>query len=250
MNDEARYLFDLRGYLVLEEVLTEKEVRDLNRSIDDQGLPPPQVDTMSARFGGFLEWGSLFCNLLDHPRVMPYLKTILGDGFRLDHYYGIYMRAGTEQLRLHGGGTPYDPPEYYHYNNGEMFNGLTVVSWNLTDTGPGLGGFCAIPGSHKANFPCPDGIRAAHDAHEAVVIPQAPAGSVVIFTEALTHGTVAWAADHQRRSLLYKYSPGQQSWSAKYVNPPQTVALTARQRLLFERPYFNSRPSLFEEDTG
>ncbi|MYC96590.1 MAG: phytanoyl-CoA dioxygenase family protein [Caldilineaceae bacterium SB0661_bin_32] len=248
MNEEERYLFDLRGYLVIEEVLSPGEVENLNRLIDGQGLPEPQLDTMGARFGGFLGWDEAFCSLLDHERIMPYLKTILGDGFRLDHYYGIYMRAGTEQLRLHGGATPYDPPEFYHYNNGQMFNGLTVVSWNLTATGPGLGGFCAVPGSHKANFPCPDGIRTAHDAHEAVAIPDAPAGSVVIFTEALTHGTVAWSAEFHRRSLLYKYSPGQQSWSAKYAQAPQTVELTARQKLLFERPYFNSRPSLFGDE--
>ena len=247
MNEEERYLFDVRGYLVIEDVLSTEEVGALNRLIDSQGLPGPQMDTLGARFGGFLEWDRSFCDLLDHERIMPYLKTILGDGFRLDHYYGIYMRAGTEQLRLHGGATPYDPPEFYHYNNGEMFNGLTVVSWNLTASGPGLGGFCGVPGSHKANIRCPDSIRTAHDAHEAVIVPAAPAGSVVIFTEALTHGTVAWTADHQRRSLLYKYSPGQQSWSAKYAQPPQTVGLTDRQRLLFERPYFNSRPSLFED---
>ena len=247
MNEEERYMFDLRGYLVIEDVLSPTEVEELNRLIDDQGLPGPELDTMGARFGGFLEWDRAFCSLLDHDRIMPYLKTILGDGFRLDHSYGSYMRAGTEQLRLHGGATPYDPPEFYHYNNGQMFNGLTVVSWNLTATGPEVGGFCAVPGSHKANFPCPDGIRVAHDAHEAVVTPEAPAGSIVIFTEALTHGTVAWTADFHRRSLLYKYSPGQQSWSAKYNEPPKTVELSARQRLLLERPYFNSRPSLFED---
>ena len=247
MDEVERYLFDVRGYLVVENVLSAGEVDELNALIDSQGLPGPDLDTMGARFGGFLEWDEAFCTLLDHERIMPYLKTILGDGFRLDHYYGIYMRAGTERLRLHGGATPYDPPEFYHYNNGQMFNGLTVVSWNLSASGPGLGGFCGVPGSHKANFPCPDGIRVAHDAHEAVVVPEAPAGSVVIFTEALTHGTVEWAAEFHRRSLLYKYSPGQQSWSAKYAQAPQTVALTERQKILFEKPYFNSRPSLFEE---
>ncbi len=248
MNEEERYLFDLRGYLVIPELLSTGELAELNRLMDMRGLPAPEEDTQSARFGGFLEWGQIYCDLLDHPRIMPYLKTILGDGFRLDHYYGIYMRAGTEQLRLHGGNTPYDPPEYYHFRNGQMHNGLTVVAWNLTSTGPTLGGFCAAPGSHKANYPCPDSIRAAHTAHEAIIVPDAPAGSAVIFTEALTHGTAAWTADHQRRSLLFKYSPGQQSWSAKYVQPPKNIRLTTRQNLLFEKPYFNARPSLFEED--
>lgn len=247
MDEVQRYLFDLRGYLILPDVLSPAEVAELNRLIDAQGLSGPGDDTQSARFGGFLNWGCAFCDLLDHPRLMPILKTILGDGFRLDHYYGIYMRAGTERLNLHGGGTPYDPPEYYHFRNGQMYNGLTVVAWNLSDTGPEYGGFCAVPGSHKANFPCPPEVKEQHIGHEAVVVPSAPAGSVVIFTEALTHGTAPWTAGHQRRSLLYKYSPGQQSWGSNYVQPPADVELTPRQKLLFEKPYFNARQSLFEE---
>ena len=248
MNEEERYLFDLRGYLVIADMLTAQQLAGLNRLMDSHNLVPPGDDTLGARFGGFLEWGQIFCNLLDHARIMPYLKTILGDGFRLDHYYGIYMRADTEQLRLHGGGTPYDPPEYYHCRDGQMHNGLTVVAWNLTDTGPSAGGFCALPGSHKSNYACPDSIRVAHTAHAAVEVPEAPAGSVVIFTEALTHGTAAWTTDYRRRSLLYKYSPGQQSWSANYMRLPQNVSLSARQKLLFEKPYFHSRASLFEEE--
>ena len=247
MNEEERYLFDLRGYLVIQEVLPPAGLAELNRLMDCQELAQPGDDTLSARFGGFLAWGQVYCDLLDHDRIMPYLKAVLGDGFRLDHYYGIYMRAGTESLRLHGGNTPYDPSEFYQFRDGRMYNGLTVAAWNLTDTGPAVGGFCAVPGSHKANYPCPPSIQSAHAAHDAVVVPEAPAGSVVIFTEALTHGTAAWTAGYQRRSLLFKYSPGQQSWSKGHIAPPDGVALTERQALLFEPPYFHARASLFEE---
>ena len=247
MDEVERYLFDLHGYLIIPDVLSPAEVAELNRLIDAQNLPDPGEVSSAARFSNFLNWDKAFCALLDHPRLMPLLKKILGDGFRLDHYYGIYMRAGTDRLNLHGGGTPYDPPEYYHFRNGEMYNGLTVVSWNLTDTGPEYGGFCAIPGSHKSNYPCPAEVKEQHTDHLAVVVPSAPAGSLVIFTEALTHGTAPWTADHQRRSLLYKYSPGQQSWSSTHIQPPTDVELTPRQKLLFEKPYFHARPTLFGE---
>lgn len=246
MNEIERYKFDLQGYLILENVLAQNEVAELNQILDAQQLPDPGLDTRGARFGGFLAWGRPFCNLLDHPAIMPHLKVILGDGFRLDHYYGIYMRAGTERLNLHGGNTPYDPPEYYHFRNGQMYNGLTVVAWNLADTGPAHGGFCCIPGSHKANYPCPQAIKDSHIDSELVVIPEAKAGSVVIFTEALTHGTAPWTANHQRLSLLYKYSPAQQSWSQTHIQPPEGAILTARQQLLFEPPYFHQRQSLFD----
>jgi hypothetical protein len=248
MTDVEKYLFDLRGYLVLKDVLSPEDIVELNRLVDAQDLPEPPLDSGKARFGGHLAWGQAFCDLLDHPAIMPRLKFILGDGFRLDHYYGIYHRAGTGPLGLHGGNRPYDPPEYYHFRNDRMYNGLTVVSWQLADTSPEHGGFCCIPGSHKVNYVCPPEIRQAHVESDCVAVPEAKAGSVVIFTEALTHGSAPWNAQHQRRSLLYKYSPAQQSWSKRHIRPPEGVELTPRQQLLFEPPYFSGRASLFEED--
>src|SRR5262249_18741812 len=144
----------------------------------------------------------------------------------------------------------YDPPEYYHFRGDRMYNGLTVVAWNLTDTGPADGGFCCIPGSHKSNYPCPPAIRAAHAAARCVVVPEVRAGSVVVFTEALTHGTAPWTGRHRRRSLLFKYSPAQQSWSKRPMQPPEGMELTPRQKLLFEPPYFHARETLFPEEAG
>ena len=261
MNNDSvqKYLFDLNGYLILEDVLTAGEVARLNSLIDGQGLPEPGLTTKEARFGsstpelggksaaGFLEWGEEFCNLLDHDRVMDTLRWVLGDGFRVDHLYGIHMRNGTEGLRLHGGAVPYDQPEFFHYSNGEVFNGLTVVSFNLTDTGRETGGgFMCIPGSHKSNFPLPGEFMVLSENGPAVINPELKAGSVVVFTEALTHGTAPWRADPVRRSLLFKFSPAQQSWGPHYMEPPKSVELTERQKLLFEKPYFAQRKSLFD----
>jgi hypothetical protein len=36
----------------------------------------------------------------------------------------------------------------------------------------------------------------------------ATAGSVIIFAEAVTHGTMPWRAAHQIRAVIYRYSPG------------------------------------------
>ncbi len=42
------------------------------------------------------------------------------------------------------------------------------------------------------------------------------AGDALIFTEALTHGTLVWQGEHQRRSLIYKYSPFFQAHAPGY----------------------------------
>ena len=92
----------------------------------------------------------------------------------------------------------------------------------------------------------PHEIQELHEKVDCVVVPEPQAGSVVIFTEALCHGTAPWTGKHQRRSLLFKYTPGWESWNAEVAEPPQNVELTFRQRRLFEPPYFPHRPSILE----
>jgi hypothetical protein len=250
MNEEERYLFDLQGFLVLKGALSAAEVRALNDAIDRQQLPEPGEEVQSQRFGGFLMWGQAFRGLLDHTAILPYLKELLDPGVRLDHYYGIYMRHGTAGLRLHGGGTPYDRPEYFHHRNGQLYNGLTVVTWALTDVPPGQGGFACIPGSHKSNFPCPLPIRTYQSNPGCVIQVPMSAGDALIFTEALTHGTHPWKAPFHRRSLLYKYAPGHMAWGNGYTRWPDELRelLTPDQRLLLEPPYSNRRKAIGEAD--
>ena len=112
MNDLElqQYLFDLQGYLVIENVLSPEELAALNQLIDQQELPTPGK---VQRFGsapdgsGFLGWGKPFCDLLTHEAVMPIIRFRLGDCFRLDRIYGMYMREGmprgttARRLRCH-----------------------------------------------------------------------------------------------------------------------------------------------------
>ena len=35
---------------------------------------------------------------------------------------------------------------------------------------------------------------------------------MIIFTEVLQHGTLPWTAEHDRRSILWRYSPGNMSF--------------------------------------
>lgn len=259
--ETQQYLFDLQGYLVIENALSPEEVTILNKLIDQQGLP---IAEEALRFGaaagateggsGFLEWGTPFCKLLDHPKIMPILRFILGDCFRLDRLYGIRMSKGMPRGHLHadyGATSPYSgarPGERYHFRENETPGGFVVVAWNLSETGPKYGGFCCIPGSHKSNFKLPEMIEEAPEQSSCVVIPPIPPGSVILFTEALTHGTAVWTGGHERRTLLFKYCVSQMAWSPTRVQLPRKVSLSPRQRILFREPADSHRfsPSLFE----
>ena len=272
MNDMElqQYLFDLQGYIVIENVLSKEEVVTFNKLLDQQDI---QMTGERKNFGrapegsGFLEWGKPFCDLLDHPRIMPILQFRLGNCFRLDRLFGFQLRKGTPGGELHadygasktiGRDQMHYPKsylksevrsgEYYHVRDNEILNGFVVVSWNLSDTGPHTGGVCCIPGSHKSNYRLPQKIYDAPEKAPCVIIPSAPAGSVILFTEALTHGSTAWKGPHDRRTLLYKYCISQMSWSSKLVHPPKNIKLTSRQQKLFSEPGdpYRHFPSLFD----
>ena len=45
------------------------------------------------------------------------------------------------------------------------------------------------------------------------------AGDVAIFTEAVTHGTLPWTAEHPRRSILTRYTAGNMAYVPAYEIP-------------------------------
>jgi len=233
MNEEDKYLFDLTGYLVLRDVLTGEEVAELNAGIDHHRDQMQEIDRTLAGdsdalkgtsrrkdLGGMLAWERPWCEpfrkLLVHPQVKPYLEEILGKGYRLDHGPGlIAMDEGCEGGTLHGGGVERkDISETYFYKNDKIYTGLTVAEYLLADEGPGDGGVAVVPGSHKANLACPRSMTHWEQHQEHVLEVNGKAGDVVIFTETLTHGTLPWTAKHERRAVLYKFSPGTLSYGS------------------------------------
>lgn len=142
MSAAELYAFDLRGYVVVRNALSESELAVANEAIDrmappdytakervateglggdfGQLLPSPDysgsstalsTDTGITRLGAtknLMQLPSPFCdpfrNMLAHPSTTPHLNTILGEGWRLDHGPGlIAMDEGCSGGGLHGG---------------------------------------------------------------------------------------------------------------------------------------------------
>jgi ectoine hydroxylase-related dioxygenase (phytanoyl-CoA dioxygenase family) len=227
LSDLERYFFDLYGYVVRHDALSPAEVDALNVAIDELHVPTPAASLESQRFVGFLDGDQVFRDLMDHEAMLEPILEMCGPKARLDHAYGIVMSPGTSGLGLHGGGTPHDPAQFYEVRGNRMYNGLVSVQWALVDHHRGEGGFCCIPGSHRANFALP-----SHPPKSWVVEVPLMAGDVVIFTEGLTHATATWLAPYERRSLLYKYAPGHSTWGTQYQS---TLAALSASGLLSER---------------
>lgn len=251
MDALEKYLFDLQGFITVPNAVPTDQLAALNAILDEQIEAKCEPDMRTHRFSENLPWGKPYTDLIDNPRVTPYLDAIIGEEkWRLDHVYLDLIRAGKGPIgtRLHGGGSPFRSSQYYRFEDGEMRNGLSVVAYNLADVGPMDGGFGCVPGSHKSNYAFPNDWREMEELSPIVQRITGPAGTAIIFTEALTHGTLPWTADHERRTLFLKYSPHSTSWSAHYYDADDFEGLTERQRAILEPP--NDRYDYRFEHTG
>lgn len=249
VSDEEKFIFDLEGYIVIKNVLSKNEVDELN-AIADQKMAAKPDDNGYRNVGKPSSWGLPFQNLLDHPRILPYLLEFIGLKVRIDHDYCIFMLKGASRGRLHGGDNGGEGDHWYKYRDGVIRTGLTVVTFFTTPAHTGDGGFCCIPGTHKTNFlrSIPQDVRNFERHPHYVVQPEVEAGDALIFTEALVHGTMPWTADHERRAFLYKYSPGHSAWAGTYYNPADYSHLTEQQLRLMASPSIGNRPDTVQKE--
>jgi hypothetical protein len=267
MNDTEKFLFDLQGFVVARNFLSAEEVKGLNDAFDanaDKRCEDPNQDpsgNMAGKFKrdtftGMLSWEKPWCNpfrnLLAHPKLPPYLDTLLGRGWKLDHEpFMLTGGKGMEGLRIHGTtNVKFNGSRFYNYTNGQLRCGLIVVQYALADANPGDGGLCVVPGSHKANLDCPHEITTWEKHQDTVYQVPLKAGDMVIFSENTLHGSLPWKAKHERRALLYRYTPKYLHYAGGTysVTQPEWVAeLSEAQQAVLEPPYVYNRP-LIEAD--
>jgi len=267
LNTREKFLYDLQGFLLIKDFLTPAEVKALNDAFDanwDKKINDPNSHPAGklvgthprGHFSGMLAWEKPwhqpFRDLLAHPKLIPYLNTMFGRGWKMDHSpFMLTSTAGAEGLHLHGSTShQFDGSQYYTYANGQIRCGMIVCQFQLGDVNAGDGGLCVIPGSHKANFACPEEILTYEQNPEIVYNVPCKAGDMVIFNEATIHGTLPWTAAHERRSLLYRYSPKYLHFAggSYTTSQPEWVSeLTEAQQAVLEPPYIYNRP-LVEDD--
>ena len=266
MTKDEIYLFDLNGYIKLERVLTPDQVDLCNQAIDHhletgicamtERLPEDSLSGGSPEMAGTsrrkylegpscIEWERPWCEpfreMLVHSRVAPFLECLIGKGYRADTLPGLLATdPGAEGHRLHdGGGEGLDYPYYYTFKNDRIYGGMISVEYLLTDEGPEDGGFAVVPGSHKANLPCPKAIRGWQNHRDFVRKVPAKAGDVIIFTEAATHGALPWRGKCQRRVMLIRFNPRCMAYHAMpqtYSDPAYMQDLTESQKDVLRIP--------------
>jgi hypothetical protein len=255
------YLFDLHGYLLLEQALTESEVAELNACLDT--IPPLQAGewhgavhahqygtTDGLNLQQIYEAGAPFEALIDHLAWFERVKYFVGGEGTFDYHHGplfidenfANFRGPGEAIGLHSGGHTGTKRNQFRFHNGRFQCGQVNILLALTDIGPGDGGTMVIPGSHKANFQHPhfEQHRMAHgasvDGIAGAIEIQMRAGDALLFVDALSHGSAKRVNPGLRRIVVYRYGPSWGNFRFGYQPSPELLARLTPQRRKIVHP--------------
>ena len=218
VSEEAAFLFDLQGYLLLRGVLTTSECASLLSTLqrlEEEKFPDSWLDSVpedvvarptretkigqQLRLNGMPILDPVFDLLIAHPTITPYLHAFMGDP-QLINTWSISKKKDSKQGGWHRG----VPTTDYSYDRGMIRTRMLNTVYFLTDNGLHDGSMMALPGSHKSNL---DLKWSEHDGLEmpgSVPVIGAP-GDVLIFSEALLHNGMDKTTDGIRSNLYYNY---------------------------------------------
>jgi hypothetical protein len=207
MTIEQKFMFDLKGWVLLPSVLTAAEIAPIAAHMqtlreNPTALPEHERNT----YAGPCQ------ELLDHPAVVPILREIIADdvsdaayGFRCDSTFSALREPGwTPADGPHNGGPLMGPTHNYQFIQGRIFSPAVRVVWELTPVEMGRGGTLFLSGSHKSNYDIP--WRDLSIDNPLFETYECPAGSVAIFSENVCHASAPWlATDHPRITIFNHY---------------------------------------------
>ncbi len=222
IDEKEFYFWDLCGYLILRGVMDEAWLAAANEAVDkfeDRIVVGEELargskslaGTGRPLLGGLLELPEPYCEpfrrMVAHPVVEHRLNWMGASGGRMKGATAFCSVQGGSGHSLHDSGEPMHPPMGYQFQNGRSYAEAVTVTWQLRDVEPDLGGFACVPGSHKAKYPMPPGVKTCDDPMGLVTQLVVKAGDVVLFADgATTHGATAWKNPIPRRGILIKYS--------------------------------------------
>ncbi len=244
MTDEQKFFFDLRGWILLPSVLSTAEIEEMKAEV---------------YAGARRSYEGALQNLLDHPAIAGILNEILSEkpfvkddcyGFRCEGSFTTVRPPGWSKSERGDNGLPHvvRPPQQanamrYQVAGNKIFAGLTRVVWELEEVVAGHGGTSFLSGSHKAhfNYGGPDPFRPniggspyESSMRDAMEDYSCPAGSVVIFTESLTHAANDWTNPNNPRCAVFNcYNSIWAQWHRLNLNHETIEAMPPKRRALF-----------------
>ena len=216
-NQAELFTFDNLGYLVLENFLKADHVARLLKAIDRaraRRLQQLEADPSLARITAIngkkstrllyiLDDDPLFLELVDWAPLMPYVKALINP--KAHHHAADVIIEDGSDLMARTGGWHIDGNDSGYRRLGYPIPMMQLkVGYYLTDmTRPGNANLTVVPGSHKARHePTPEDLK-RRDLFPGAVQVCAPAGSAILFHNALWHTAAPFASPEHHRVMLY-----------------------------------------------
>jgi len=219
------FLFDLRGFLILEKAVEPELLAALNGAFDQ--FPPLEYgqwwrNAQRRDYTGHtgfelhncIEAGEPFERLIDHPSWIQYVRHYAGE--EQSYVQGLFIDECIASIRRSGGHHPVHSGGFrgamrgsFSYKHNVFRCGQANIIVALNDIGPGDGPTMVIPGSHKSNFPHPlAGDYAKGDRMDDLpgAIPvHLKAGDALLFVDGIMHGGSSRTNPGERRIIIYRY---------------------------------------------
>ena len=230
LTPQQRYAFDTHGWFLVPEVFTGselKEMRDFGYHLhhDPESIPEHERSPV----GGPLQ------KLIDHPLVVSLLNEFTAHpavtgpecyGFAVESASLFYRAPGMGRFGPHNGNGLLRFPGDVHYYNafpGKGYSPHTRIVWELNEVKKGQGGTLLVTGSHKSVYTAPSDIQDPNS--DIWSTYGCPGGSLLFFTEALTHSATEWTnTENDRIAVFNLYSPVDSGFAKVYKPHPKLLA--------------------------
>ena len=234
LTPAQRYHFDVFGYVVIENAVTEDltgrlldALYRLRRDFLETG-DPIGATVRSGRvtyyqphrmhFTHVLETDPAILEYVSHPRLVGMVEEVVGDTVRLEETEATINSRNPEdnldEQPRYGFHVGLRPDIGTYVENGLVHSSFVKTLTNLTDLGPEDGGTVVIAGSHKMKCPQDEVVACAYEDPSLIHRIVAPAGSTLLFTEALVHATGQRRSDGERAIMIAGYTPTHfQAWA-------------------------------------
>jgi hypothetical protein len=240
LTQAQKYMFDTRGWLLIPSVLSADEVEEMREfclrlKFHSDSIPPHERNAL----GGPLQ------KLADHPQVVGFMNEFVAHpalsspecyGFRQESCHLFYRTQGDGKFDPHNGNGMLRFPgdsHTYHCIPGKANSGLTRVVWEFNPVEHGKGGTLFITGSHKAVYTAPEAVKDPNSFLWETY--GCPAGSLLFFTEALTHSATVWSNPHDRVAIFTCYNTVNSKWH-NWNPPAELIATMPPKRQTLYRP--------------
>ena len=212
--NEEIYFFDTFGYCLIKNFLDKIEIKNIAKTLDLIEQNNYTLNGTDVCLGQINEHGTVFISNIASatplltlkafdPRVLNLLEIFMNGKFKLNHSNAIIAREGSTYP--HMAGYPIHNMAFYHTSGQAILSSLTKLVVPISNNTADSGGFAIVKGSHKASFAIPYASRSSQE-HELLEFVKLDPGDALLFTEAMTHGSLTNKSGKKRKMIFYCYS--------------------------------------------